>query len=173
MPADVLPSNSLHGCLSLRRCLMPGGLRSCFLFWCFVFASVQDLVIQWHHRPAPIGVVWSGLSSLFLFFGCFLFLCGFCFFLVSWFSRCFGPDLTSDCVMVPTPLSTPNAGHSNCICLIRSSARQCAKTWQEPQRRRTEKKNAMSENSNPVTEQSLRQNLGRPDRRHIPPRTRP
>ena len=66
--------------LLLQRCLMPGGLlgaisgilaggilgfgaaewivlldtfaRSCFLFWCFVFVSVQDLVIQWHHQSA-------------------------------------------------------------------------------------------------------------------------
>ena len=56
-------------------------LQDLALFWCFVFASVQDLVIQWHHRPAPIGVVWSELSSLFLFFGWL--------FVFVWFLFCF------------------------------------------------------------------------------------
>ena len=39
-----------------------------FLFWCCVFVSMQDLVIQWHHQPAH----WSGLSSLFFFWLAFV-----------------------------------------------------------------------------------------------------
>ena len=60
---------------------------------------------QWRPSTAQPAnrVVWSGLSSLVLLFGWFCFV-------VFWFSLCFGPDLTSDCVMVPTPLSTPKSG---------------------------------------------------------------
>ena len=108
--------------------------RSCFLFWCFVFVSAQDLVIQWHHQPTP-WVVWSGLSSLFLLFGWFclfgvLLLLGF-----PWVLGLTWPQTAS------LHFQLPNAGHSNCICLIRSSAQPGATTKQEPQRRRTEKKN--------------------------------
>ena len=55
--------------------------RSCFLIWCFVFVSVQDLVIQRHHQPPHWSC--SGQGSLLWFsclvglvcFGCFLLCC--------------------------------------------------------------------------------------------------
>ena len=53
---------------------------------------------------------------------------------------CFWPDTTSDCVLVRTPLLTPQGGTLICIWIIRSSAQQGATTWREPQRRKTEKK---------------------------------
>ena len=82
--------------------------RSCFLIWCFVFVSVQDLVIQRHHQPPH----WSCLvRARFSGFVVWLVLLALVFaFVVFWFPLWFGPDLTSDCVMVPTPLSTPQSG---------------------------------------------------------------
>ena len=87
-----------------------GHLRKILLFLlvvcvCF-YARSQFRGIICH----PIGVVWSGPSPLFcwwlLLFGAFV-----------WFSLCcflflfsFGPDLTVDYVMVPTPLLTPQCG---------------------------------------------------------------
>ena len=136
MPTDVLLFNSLHGCISLRRCLMPGGLlsaisgilaggilgfgaaewivlldtfaRSCFVVWCFAVFTVQDHVIRWHISCLPF---WSCLCQCFL-----RWVLGFCFCLLLWFyfGVClflsFWPDKTSDCVMVRTPLSTPQRG---------------------------------------------------------------
>ena len=139
MPTDVLLSNSLHDFPSLRRCLMPGGLLSaisgilaggilgfgaaewsvlldtfagsCLVFCCLVFVSVQDLLIHWHKLPATLERLVSP-PSVFCGFCCVLFvfvfgvLFGFCV------SR-FGTAMTSDCVMVRTPLSTPQGGILN------------------------------------------------------------
>ena len=136
MPTDVLPSNSLHSCLYCEDVLClegfsarsPGSWQGgswvsallsglfCWtpsqdlaLFWCFVFVSVQDLEIQWHYLPTPLELTYQGPFCFFCCLVGFWFLCGFCFccFLVFlWF----GPNLTSDCVMVSTPLSTPQSG---------------------------------------------------------------
>ena len=80
--------------------------RSCFLFWCFVFVSVQDLVIQWHPLPTSLGLTGQGSFRCLCCLVGFLFFCGFCFF-VFWFSLCVGPDLTSDSVMVPLHFRLP------------------------------------------------------------------
>ena len=94
----------IHCMALLRRCLMPGGLlgaisgilaggilgfgaaecivlldtfaRSCFLIWCFVFGSVQDLVIQRHHQPPHwsclVRALFSGFVVWLVLFCCFL-----------------------------------------------------------------------------------------------------
>ena len=106
VPTDVLPSNSLHGCLYCEDVLCLEGFsarspgswqggswvsaaewivlldtfaRSCFLFWCFVFVSVQDLVIQWHHLPTSLELTGQGSFCCLCCLVGFLFLCGFCF----------------------------------------------------------------------------------------------
>ena len=61
---------------------------------------------------------------------------GVCFLLcLCWFFDLELAPLCSDFA----PLLNSKEGHSECICVIRSSARQGATTWREPQRRRTEK----------------------------------
>ena len=132
MPTDVFLSNSLHSCPSLRRCLMPGGLlsaisgilaggilgfgaaewivlldtfaRSCCVVWCCSFVSVQDRVIHWHISCQPY---WSCLCQCSFHWVLWVLFC--CFALLLCFLS-FGPDKTSDCVMVRTPLSTPQGG---------------------------------------------------------------
>ena len=139
MPTDVFLFNSLHGCISLRRCLMPGGLlsaisgilaggilgfgaaewcvlldtfaRSCFVVWCFAVFTVQDHVIRRHTSCHPF---WSHLCQCFL---CWVLGVWFLFVVVFWFVVflflfwfCVWTDKTSDCVMVCAPLSTPQRG---------------------------------------------------------------
>ena len=132
MPTDVLLSNSLHGCMYLRRCLMPGGLlsaisgilaggilgfgaaewfvlldtfaRSCTVVWCFSFVSVQDLEFIGTVAAYPFRAVLSVLLLLVFVFFCFGCVALF------WFVCFFGLDKTSGCVTVRTPLSTPQGG---------------------------------------------------------------
>ena len=50
-----------------------------FLFWCFVFVSVQDLVIQWHHLLTLLELTGQGSFRCLCCLVSFLFLSGFCF----------------------------------------------------------------------------------------------
>ena len=112
------------------------------------------------HLPPHWSCLVRALSPVLLLFVAFWCFCVFllcCFLLLV----SFGPDLTLDYVTVLTPLLTPQCGTSNCICTIRSSARQCATTWREPQRRRTEKKTRCipkprKQNTNTKRKQKLR-----------------
>ena len=135
MPTDVLPSNSLHGCRycedvlclegfsvrspgswqggswvsALLSGVIAGHLRKILRFL-LVFCVCFYARSQFRGICHPIGVVWSGPSSLFccwlLLFGVFVWFLLYCFLL----SVSFGPDLTLDYVMVLTPLLTPQCG---------------------------------------------------------------
>ena len=79
--------------------------------WCFVFASLQD-----PNSEASATLLETSGQGPLLCFCCWwlflVFLCCFCFvaFCVCSLLFSFGPDLTLDCVIILTPLLTPQSG---------------------------------------------------------------
>ena len=120
----------MHDRFLLRRCLMPGGLlsaisgilaggilgfgaavwivldtfaRSCRDVWWCSFVALQDLLIHWHISCLPqwsCRLIGADFSGVLFAFG------------LDWFVLFFAyrPGKTSDCVMVRTPLLTPQRG---------------------------------------------------------------
>ena len=79
---------------------------------CLVLVSEQDLLIHWHTLPAPLERLGSPPSALVAFVVFFGFLVAFCG--LFWFgASLFGTAMTPDCVLVRTPLSTPQGGTLN------------------------------------------------------------
>ena len=90
-----------------------GHLRKILLFvlvFCFCFGARSRNSVA-HLLPAPLELSGQGSLRGFCFFGCsVLCVCGFCFCCFVCFVLCFEPYLTSDCVMVRTPLLTFQCG---------------------------------------------------------------
>ena len=87
------------------------GIRSCSVIWWFVFCFHARSRNSEASSATLLELSGQGFLSCFVF-GWFLFLvflCGFCF-VCCLLLFYFGPDLTLDCVIVLTPLSTPQCG---------------------------------------------------------------